>query len=43
MMVFVGAVCFVLGANLGFLTAGLMHAARTEERPPKDEKGTRRR
>ena len=43
MMVFVGAVCFVLGANLGFLTAGLMHAAKTEERQTKDEKETHRR
>ena len=43
MMVFVGAVCFVLGANLGFLTAGLMHAAKSEEHQPKDKKETHRR
>ena len=28
MVVWVGLVCFVLGANLGFLVAGLMRMAR---------------
>lgn len=28
MVVWVGIVCFVLGANLGFLVAGLMWAAK---------------
>lgn len=32
MVVWVGVVCFVLGANLGFLLAGLMHAAREEKK-----------
>ena len=30
MIVWVGAGCFVLGANLGFLLAGLMQAAKDE-------------
>lgn len=39
-MVFVGVVCFVLGANLGLVTAALLNAARHGELPPKDEKRT---
>lgn len=30
MVVWVGVVCFVLGANLGFLLAGLMRTAKDE-------------
>lgn len=37
MVVWVGLVCFVLGANLGFLVAGLMRMAKdkkdTAEKP----------
>ena len=40
MIVWVGAGCFVLGANLGFLLAGLMQAAREEREQTKDEDGT---
>ena len=40
MIVWVGAGCFVLGVNLGFLLAGLMHAAREEREQTKDEDGT---
>ena len=31
MVVWVGLVCFVLGANLGFLVAGLMRMAKDEK------------
>ena len=31
MVVWVGLVCFVLGANLGFLVAGLMRMAKVEK------------
>lgn len=37
----VGIVCFVLGANLGLIVAGLLNAARQGELPPEDEKETR--
>ena len=32
----VGIVCFVLGANVGFVLAGLMRAAKEPESRPKD-------
>ena len=35
MAVWTGVVCFVLGANLGFLVAGLMQAAKSEHRKEK--------
>ena len=34
MIVWVGAACFVLGANFGFVVAGLLHAAKREEQQP---------
>lgn len=34
-------VCFVLGANFGFIVAGLLHAGRQGKLPPEDEKETR--
>lgn len=37
MIVWVGAACFVLGANLGFLLAGLMHAAKDERETPRQK------
>ena len=35
MIVWVGAGCFVLGANLGFLLAGLMQVAKGSEKKRK--------
>ena len=40
MRVVVGRVLFLAGVNVGFLTAGLMHAARREQEQTKDENGT---
>lgn len=38
MVVWVGLVCFVLGANLGFLVAGLMRMAKDERTPRRNHK-----
>lgn len=40
MRVVVGLVLFLVGINVGFLTAGLMHAAREEHGQTEDENGT---
>lgn len=40
MKLVVGLVLFLAGVNVGFLTAGLMHAARGEQEQTKDENGT---
>ena len=40
MKLVVGLVLFLAGVNVGFLTAGLMHAARGEHEQTKDENGT---
>ena len=40
MKLVVGLVLFLVGVNVGFVTAGLMHAAREEREQTKDENGT---
>ena len=40
MRVVVGLGLFLVGINVGFVTAGLMHAAREEHEQTKDENGT---
>lgn len=40
MVLAAGIVGFILGVNLGFLFAGLMHAAKEEHEQTKDENGT---
>ena len=40
MVLAAGIVGFILGVNLGFLFAGLMHAAKGEHEQAKDENGT---
>ena len=40
MVLAAGIVGFILGINVGFLFAGLMHAARGEQEQTKDENGT---
>lgn len=40
MRLVVGLVLFLAGVNVGFLTAGLMHAAREEQEQTKDENGS---
>ena len=40
MKLVVGLVLFLVGINVGFVTAGLMHAARVEQEQTKDENGT---
>lgn len=40
MKLVVGLVLFLVGINVDFLTAGLMHAAKDEHEQTKDENGT---
>ena len=40
MKLVVGLVLFLVGINVGFVTAGLMHAAREEQEQTKEENGT---
>ena len=40
MKLVVGLVLFLVGVNVGFVTAGLMHAAKWEQEQTKDENGT---
>ena len=40
MRLMVGLVLFLVGVNVGFLTAGLMHAAKGEHEQTEDEKRT---
>ncbi len=40
MKLVVGLVLFLVGINVGFVTAGLMHAAKEEHEQTKDENGT---
>lgn len=40
MVLAAGIVGFILGINVGFVTAGLMHAAKGEHEQTKDENGT---
>ena len=40
MRVVVGLVIFLVGINVGFVTASLMHAAKGEQEQTKDENGT---
>lgn len=40
MVLAAGIVGFILGVNLGFVTAGLMHAEKGEHEQTKDENGT---
>ena len=40
MKLVIGLVLFLAGVNVGFVTAGLMHAAREEHEQTKDENGT---
>ena len=40
MRVVVGLVLFLVGVNVGFVTAGLMHAARGEYEQTEDENKT---
>ena len=40
MKLVVGLVHFLVGINVGFVTAGLMHAAKGEQEQTKDENGT---
>ena len=40
MKLVVGLVLFLVGVNVGFLTAGLMHAAKGEHEQTEDENGT---
>lgn len=40
MRLVVGLVLFWAGINVGFLTAGLMHAAKGEHEQTEDENGT---
>ena len=40
MRLVVGLVLFLVGVNVGFLTAGLMHAARAEHEQTRDENKT---
>lgn len=40
MVLAAGIVGFILGINVGFLFAGLMHAAKGEQEQTKDENGT---
>ncbi len=40
MKLLVGLVLFLVGINVGFVTAGLMHAAKGEHEQTKDENGT---
>ena len=40
MKLVVGLVLFLVGINVGFVMAGLMHAAREEREQTKDENGT---
>ena len=40
MKLVVGLVLFLVGINVGFVTAGLMHAARGEHEPTEDENKT---
>lgn len=40
MALVINLACFVLGANVGFLVAGLLRAAKGEEEPPDDERKT---
>ena len=40
MRLVVGLVLFLVGVNVGFLTAGLMHAAKGEDEQTEDENKT---
>ena len=40
MRLMVGLVLFLVGINVGFLTAGLMHAAKEEHEQTEDENKT---
>lgn len=40
MKLVVGLVLFLVGINVGFVTAGLMYAAKGEQEQTKDENGT---
>lgn len=40
MKLVVGLVLFLVGINVGFVTVGLMHAAKEEQEQTKDENGT---
>lgn len=40
MKLVVGLVLFLVGINVGFVTAGLMHAAKGKQEQTKDENGT---
>ena len=40
MKLVVGLVLFLAGINVGFVTAGLMHAAKGEHEQRRDENGT---
>ena len=40
MRLVVGLVLFLVGINVGFLTAGLMHAAKGEDEQTEDENKT---
>ena len=40
MVLAAGIVGFIMGVNLGFLFAGLMHAAKGEHEQTRDENGT---
>ena len=40
MKLVIGLVLFLAGVNVGFVTAGLMHAARGEHEQTKDENKT---
>ena len=40
MKLVVGLVLFLVGINVGFVTAGLMNAAKGEQEQTKDENGT---
>ena len=40
MKLVIGFVLFLAGVNVGFVTAGLMHAARGEHEQTKDENKT---
>lgn len=40
MRLMVGLVLFLVGINVGFMTAGLMHAARGEQEQTRDENKT---
>lgn len=40
MKLVVGLVLFLVGINVGFVTAGLMHAAKGEDKQTEDENKT---